>query len=307
MAASGAFLASCSSGASVVPGSRVLNPAGANAARGIQAAASTTALGHQGFQLSSNVASTAVAMHNTAGDFMCSAVLTPKFMRATDANGKQSIIPVNLHLLRGWYVLDNGSKFKKKKLKSGAPALLTDDGFGNKKLLSFGGKHLFVRDQKTRTTQKIALITEPVRGTTVSATAASSLASTIDNHGIWMGDEDFAAVAQSLGPLGSIVSTPRRGARSSQRSTQSFYSGTYGGNGGNYGDAGYSYLAGVPDPVLCSIDFELLAAAWILYAAATVGLAACATVVACALAIAAYAAAALALDAARTTYQHDGC
>lgn len=294
----------------------------ATSSRNISPSSVKTARGHTGFQVSSSGARHAIAVHSSSGEFLASFAITNGFMRATAADGTQTVLPAKLPIHRGWYRQLNGTKFKLHRLKSGDPALLRIDSSGKKSLVHFHAGTLYVHDGSSRTVEKFPMPVIPP-GKTPGETIDE--AGIVDNHGIWIGDDDFPAKAAGLPKFAGLQASVRPPSANQRHAS---YNQVIGGGGGGGGGAGYYvYYLTMPDAILqdfyqisyyfkkdpshdlhCKSDYDACIACSVALGAAIGALLVCLPlgVICTGLVIAVYAAA-YALRAANEQYIADGC
>lgn len=244
IAGAAASLAACGGAG----GSGALTPllggsASRNLAKRISPAAKTTALGHKGFQLSSNAASSAFALHDSSGNYAASFAAGPRFIRSTYSDGSQLVLETNMPVTAQWYQLTNGIRFRFKKIKkTGSLGLLALDKAGNRTMIHIEKGMLHFSAPKGKGVKTKLPNGHAARS---RAEALDAFHSVMDNKGTWTGDDDFRGASGDY-PAGtgwSIVPI-KNGKKSagSKRVTQyiadsySSYSG--GGGGGSYSGGG---------------------------------------------------------------------
>lgn len=199
--AGSALVAACSSGSSLVPTRKTALHADPNLADlRIPATHYKTALGHEGFQLSSNKAGSAVAAHTSAGEFIGSFAVGSAFTR-TRVRERVIIAPTELPFQQTWFYVKGGGRFKYKQLKSGRHGILVVDKDGQRALIHKQDGFLHIRHQN-RTAQKVWLgeMDSKVRLLNPRADFNKS----IDNPGIWTGDDDLRERERTFRPMGDI-------------------------------------------------------------------------------------------------------
>jgi hypothetical protein len=235
IAGGAASLAACA-GAGGTLSPRAGGSFGRSLAKRISPAPSTTALGHAGYQLSSNATSTAFALHSSSGEYAASFAAGPRFIRSTYGDGTQLVLETDMPVTAQWYQLASGIRFRFKKIKkTGSLGLLALDKLGNRVMIHIEKGMLHFSAPKGKGAK-----TKLPKGhlSRSRAEAFDALHSMMDNKGTWTGDDDFRGASGDY-PAGtgwSIV--PRKsGARSSGtvRRTELI---DYSGGGGSYSGGG---------------------------------------------------------------------
>lgn len=199
VAASGAFLASCSGGGSIPRPSTSGSPGSADpASLRISARQGTTALGHSGFQVSSSQSGHALAIHTTSGDFLGSFAFGAAFTRSTSSNGSRLVLSAALPKRPGWYTTSSG-RFKIGAMKSGAPATLAEDASGTQRLAYY-------------TTDGLCHVVDSLGNRAAASMRASDgtyrIAAVVDNVGLWRGDDDFTGSAGAYPQSQGLIASP---------------------------------------------------------------------------------------------------
>jgi hypothetical protein len=158
-------------------------------AKRVSAAPATTALGHTGYQLSSNAASTAFALHNSSGDYAASFAAGPRFIRSTYSDGSQLVLETDMPVTPHWYQLTNGIRFRFKKIKkTGSLGLLALDKTGNRLMIHVEKDTLHFSAPKRKGAKAKLPKGHLPRN---RAEALDAFNSVMDNKGTWTGDDDF--------------------------------------------------------------------------------------------------------------------
>ena len=206
-------------------------------AKRVRPAPATTALGHTGYQLSSNAANTAFALHDSSGAYAASFAAGPRFIRSSYSDGSQLVLETDMPVTAQWYQLTNGIRFRFKKLKkTGSLGLLALDKLGNRVMIHIEKGMLHFSAPKGKGAK-----TKLPKGhlSRSRAEALDSFHSMMDNKGTWTGDDDFRGASGDY-PAGTGWSVvPRKsGARSSgavRRTEMMDASGSYSYSGGGGG------------------------------------------------------------------------
>jgi hypothetical protein len=189
IAGSAGTLAACSGGnISGLPGKP--GALSSSLSKRIASAPMRTALGHTGFQLSSNPTNSAFALHTSAGDFASSLAVGSRFIRATHADGSRTILDTSVPLTTGWYQLTGGVRFRFKKLKkTGSLGLLAIDKAGSKVMIHFekGGELHFSTPDGKGAKGRMPQNRRP-RNREEGFAAFESM---MDNKRAWSDDDDF--------------------------------------------------------------------------------------------------------------------
>ncbi len=245
IAGGAASLAACA-GAGGTLSPRAGGSFGRSLAKRISPAPATTALGHAGYQLSSNAASTAFALHSSSGEYAASFAAGPRFIRSTYGDGTQLVLETDMPVTAQWYQLATGIRFRFKKIKkTGSLGLLALDKLGNRVMIHIEKGMLHFSAPKGKGAK-----TKLPKGhlSRSRAEALDALHSMMDNKGTWTGDDDFRGAGGDY-PAGtgwSIVprkSGTKAGSSSTRRTAEEAisYSGGYSGGGGSYSGGGGSW------------------------------------------------------------------
>jgi hypothetical protein len=186
----------------------------------VRASPNTTALGHTGYQLSSNNGRSAFAIHNSAGEYAASFAAGPRFMRSTYSDGSQFVLDTSMPVTPHWYQLTNGVKFRFKKIKkTGSLGLLALDKVGGRLMIHIekgGMLHFSVPKGKSAKAQL-----RNGRLPKSKAEALESFDAMVDNKSTWTADDDFRGVSGDY-PAGTGWSfTPGRGSKTPGHSSSS--------------------------------------------------------------------------------------